>query len=193
MRRTNSPILNSPIHALLLALALALALTGAPATAADLLALLRDGRAVALIRHAHAPGVGDPAGMRLEDCATQRNLDDAGQREAAALGDRLRAAGITELRLFTSRWCRCRDTAALLRLGTPAPQPILDSFFAAPARAETQTDALRAFLAGLGSGPPVVLVTHQVNITALTRINPAPAEIVLVARDAPHGVLGRLR
>jgi len=176
-----------------LVLALALACLGATAGASDLLALLRGGHAVALIRHANAPGVGDPPGMHLDDCTTQRNLDAAGRREAVALGARLREAGIHDARVFTSRWCRSRDTAALLGFGPPTALPPLDSFFDARAAGEAQTRALRDFLNRLAPGAPVVLVTHQVNITALTAVNPAPAEMVFVAAEAPHALLGRLR
>jgi phosphohistidine phosphatase SixA len=182
----------SSFGTLLLAIFLVAAGDGA-AAAADLLALLRDGRAVALVRHANAPGVGDPAGMRLGDCTTQRNLDETGRREAVALGARLREAGIDAMRIFTSRWCRSRDTAALLGFGPPVELPAIDSFFGKRDAAAAQTAALRAFLGALPPGAPALLVTHQVNITALTAVNPAPAEIVFVAAEAPHAVLGRLR
>lgn len=176
-----------------LILALLLAATAGTAAAADLLAMLRDGRAVALVRHANAPGVGDPPGMRLGECATQRNLDETGRREAVALGRQLREAGIDEARVFTSRWCRARDTATLLGFAPPTELPALDSFFGARGEAESRTAALRAFLGSLPRGAPVVLVTHQVNITALTAASPAPAEMIFVAAEAPHALLGRLR
>lgn len=163
------------------------------AAAADLLALLREGRAIALVRHANAPGLGDPPGMLLDECATQRNLDEAGRLEAVALGARLRQAGIDAARVFTSRWCRSRDTATLLGFGPPTALPAIDSFFGARDDAAPRTAALRAFLAALPPGAPVVLVTHQVNITALTAVVPAPAEIVFVEAAPPHVLLGRLR
>jgi broad specificity phosphatase PhoE len=184
--------IHSSVRILVLALLVATA-ASTTAAATDLLALLGEGRAVALIRHANAPGVGDPPGMRLGDCATQRNLDETGRRESVALGARLREAGIHEARIFTSRWCRARDTATLLGFAPPAELPALDSFFGARGEAEARTAALRAFLADLPRGAPVLLVTHQVNITALTAMNPAQAEIIFVAAQAPHAVLGRLR
>jgi len=183
--------IRSCVHACVLALLLAT--TAGAAGASDLLAHLREGRAVALIRHASAPGIGDPPGMRLDDCTTQRNLDDAGRREAVALGAQLREAGIDEARVFTSRWCRARETAALLGFAPPAELPALDSFFGVRGEAAARTAALRDFLGGLPRGAPVVLVTHQVNITALTAASPAPAEIIFIAAEAPHALLGRLR
>ncbi len=191
MRRTSSHAL--PVVWLRLLLLLVLPAPAAAGDPAQLLALLREGRAVALIRHAHAPGVGDPTGMRLDDCATQRNLDEAGRREAIALGERLREAGLHEARLFTSQWCRCRDTAALLGFGASMDLPALNSFFGARNEAEPRLAALRRFLAELKPGAATLLVTHQVNITGLTGVTPATAEMVFVDARPPHTLLGRMR
>ncbi|MEJ1157450.1 histidine phosphatase family protein [Prosthecomicrobium sp. N25] len=158
---------------------------GAAVRAAEdgLAAFARGGR-VLLMRHALAPGVGDPPGFRLEDCGTQRNLSEAGRAQARRLGERLRAAGVARARVLTSRWCRARDTAALLGLGTPEPFEPLDSFFAEPGRRASSTDRLGAFLAGLPrDGGPIVLVTHQVNITALTGRVPESGEALVLRLD----------
>jgi phosphohistidine phosphatase SixA len=151
---------------------------------------------VLVMRHAHAPGTGDPPGMRVDDCATQRNLDESGRAQARATGERLRAAGVAPARVLSSRWCRCLETARLLGLGAVGTAPeALDSFFADRPSEARHTAALRALLDGLPrDGAPVVLVTHMVNITALTGIVPASGEIVAL-RLAPGGgfaVLGRL-
>ena len=118
---------------------LALALPAAPAPAgageAALLAALREGRAVALMRHATAPGTGDPAGFALGDCTTQRNLSAAGREQARATGARLRAAGIAMARIYSSQWCRCLETARLLGLGEVTELPALNSFFGERAQA----------------------------------------------------------
>lgn len=170
---------------------------GRPAEAEEsdsLWAALRDGAAFAMMRHALAPGTGDPADFALGDCATQRNLSDQGRRQAAEIGDRFREQGIERARVFSSAWCRCRDTAELLRLGPVETLPPLNSFFADPERRAPQTAALEAWLADRRAGEPLVLVTHQVNITALTGVYPRSGEIV-VARREPDGtvtVLGRL-
>ncbi len=159
-----------------------------------LFASLRDGAAVAIMRHALAPGTGDPADFTLGDCTTQRNLSDEGRAQAAAIGARLRAQGIEAARVFSSRWCRCLETARLLGLGEVEPLPPLDSFFRDRARGPAQTEALREFLSRLPAGPPVVLVSHQVNITALTGVYPQSGEIVLVRPDgvAETAVLGTI-
>jgi len=141
----------------------------APVAADDtMLTRLQEPGTVLLLRHALAPGTGDPPGFRLEDCATQRNLSDAGREQARALGDRLRDAGITEARVYSSRWCRCLETARLLDLGPVEPLPALDSFFQQRSAGPARTQVARAFLQSLPPGPPVVMVTHQVNISALT-------------------------
>lgn len=130
--------------------------------------LAKPGR-VLLLRHAQAPGVGDPPGFRLDDCATQRNLDDSGRRQAQALGSRLAKAGVTAARVYSSQWCRYLETARLLQLGPVTGLPALNSFFERPQDRAATIAALRAFLAGLPvDDPPVVLVTHQFNINALT-------------------------
>jgi 8-oxo-(d)GTP phosphatase len=162
-----------------------------PGHADELLARLLEPDTVLLLRHALAPGTGDPPGFQLEDCTTQRNLSDAGREQARALGDRLRAAGIGEARVYTSRWCRCLETARLLDLGPVEPEPALDSFFQrrseAPARTASALERLRA----LPAGPPVVMVTHPVNISALTGEYTGAGSGVLV-RVLPDGSLQNL-
>jgi broad specificity phosphatase PhoE len=130
--------------------------------------LVKPGR-VLMLRHANAPGTGDPAIFRLDDCATQRNLDQVGRAQALALGQRLAQAGVRQAKVYSSQWCRCMDTAQLLSLGPVEPLPALNSFYERAQERETRLVALRAFLAGLPTtGAPVVLVTHQVTITAFT-------------------------
>jgi len=152
------------------ATALAMLLLVGPAAAEPvaLSELAKPGR-VLMLRHASAPGTGDPPGLRLGDCASQRNLDAAGRAQAVALGEKLRAAGIVPAAIWSSQWCRCLDTARLLGLGPVAELPALNSFFGRAQDREARLTALRAFLAKLpADGPPVILVTHQVTITAFT-------------------------
>src|SRR5690606_6357065 len=97
----------------LCALFLLLALAGAAPASADegaALAALRSGGHVALMRHGEAPGVADPPGFRVDDCATQRNLSEKGRADAAAMGARLRDARAWIGKIVSSPWCRCRDT-----------------------------------------------------------------------------------
>lgn len=142
---------------------------------------LRGGGHVALMRHALAPGTGDPADFSLDDCATQRNLSAEGRRQAVRIGEAFRRNGIERARVFSSQWCRCRETARLIDLGTVAPLPALNSFFQQWEHRDSRTQALRQWLATQDLSTPMVLVTHQVNITALTGRGAASGEIVVVA------------
>ena len=130
--------------------------------------LAKPGR-VLMLRHANAPGVGDPPGFKLDDCPTQRNLDAAGRAQAAQLGERLAKAGVSRAKVFSSQWCRCLETARLLQLGPVTELPALNSFFGRSQDRQSNLAALRAFLARLPTdGPPVVLVTHQFTINDFT-------------------------
>ena len=141
---------------------------------------LRSGNHVALIRHARAPGFGDPPDFEIGKCATQRNLSDQGRQQAVAIGNHFRENGISAARVYSSQWCRCLETAERLALGPVAPLPALNSFFQDFARKETQTQQLRAWLVQQDLAQPLVLVTHQVNITALTGVYPASGEMVVI-------------
>ena len=150
-------------------------------TVADMrFARLSEPGIVAVVRHAHAPGTGDPASFTLDDCATQRNLGARGRQQAREIGAAIRAAGAIVDRVLTSQWCRCRDTARLLDLGPVEDLPALNSFFRNPARADRQTADLRQFLSGLPPGGAVVLVTHYVNIKSLTGRGVASGEVLLL-------------
>ncbi len=150
--------------------------------------LLRTPGVHAIMRHAYAPGTGDPPEFRLGDCATQRNLNGQGRAQAGAIGDRLRELGARFDEVRTSQWCRCRETAELLGLGTPVADPVLNSFFADRSTAAAQTEALRGYLAALPESARVLLVTHQVNITALTGRGVGSGELFLVTAD-PQGAV----
>lgn len=140
---------------------------------------------VLIMRHASAPGFGDPAEFTLGDCATQRNLDAAGREQARALGSRLRAAGIGRARVYSSQWCRCLETARLLGVGEVEPLPALNSFFGRPEERERKLAAVRAFLAALpADGGPVVLVTHQVTVSGITGRGVASGGGYVLRRDA---------
>lgn len=149
----------------------------------ELLALLQQGDHIALLRHALAPGFGDPDNFKLGDCATQRNLSQQGREQAVRIGKILKRAGITTAAVYTSQWCRCRETAELLSLGTPQELPALNSFFQNFSRKDEQTAELEKWLAAQPIDTPLILVTHQVNITAFSDVFPSSGEIVLMRRN----------
>jgi phosphohistidine phosphatase SixA len=154
-------------------------------------AALREDGKIVLMRHATTnPGVGDPPGFRLDDCSTQRVLSSAGRDQAKSIGAALREKGVKAGRILTSAWCRCVDTAELMDLGPVEVFEPLNSFFGQSAEAERQTDSVRKLI-GEWKGPgTLVLVTHQVNVTALTGIFPASGEIVVIDRNGQS--IGRI-
>jgi phosphohistidine phosphatase SixA len=168
-----------------------------PARASEpLWARLAAGDAALLIRHANAPGTGDPPGFRLDDPATQRNLDARGRADARRMGERLRERGVRVSRVLASRWRRCVETAELMALGPVGFAPdALDSFFGQPRREPEARAALLRLLADAPRGAGVLAaVTHQVNITAVAGFVPATSEAAVMALEADRKVrfLGRL-
>lgn len=168
-----------------LATLLALAALAGPAAADPDLAVLGEPRTHAIMRHALAPGYSDPAGFRVDDCATQRNLDRRGREQARLTGEALREAGVAFDRVWTSRWCRSRDTAVLMDLGAVEEVTALNSFFEDRSTREAQTAAVKDLLLALPPEETVMLVSHQVNISALVGGATTSGEIVLftIAED----------
>lgn len=149
---------------------------------------LQEGGAVALLRHAHAPGTGDPPEFRLGDCSTQRNLSSKGREQARQLGTRFKANHIAIERVLSSEWCRCLDTARLAFGDRVERLPALNSFFSKQDVEGVQTGAVRGLVEKWRAQTGVlVLVTHQVNITALTGIYPAEGEILVLRPRATSG------
>ncbi|MBE9110909.1 histidine phosphatase family protein [Nodosilinea sp. LEGE 07298] len=136
---------------------------------------------VVLLRHAIAPGTGDPASFRLDDCATQRNLSAAGRSQAQQIGAAFRQRDISVVQVLSSQWCRCLETAELMALGPVEPYPPLNSFFRDRSTATQQTSQVQAYVRNQPNRGVLVMVTHQVNITALTGILPGSGQAVVVA------------
>ncbi len=149
--------------------------------------------AILLVRHAQAPGIGDPPNFRLGDCATQRNLDDRGREQALQLGQRLRQAGVRISRVLSSQWCRTLETAALAFPGEVQEEAVFNSFFEDRSIAAEVSAKARALLLQWRGPGVLVVVTHQVNITALTGLmTPSGETVVLLAEDGALKTLGRL-
>ena len=153
------------------------------ATEEDLWQALKQENHFALIRHALAPGTGDPPDFNIRDCTTQRNLSERGRNQARNIGRRFLENGIHKAEVYSSQWCRCLETAALLGLGPVQELEILNSFFRRFENREKQTAALKSWIYDKEIRTPHILVTHQVNITALTDIFPGSGEMVIVWKD----------
>lgn len=146
----------------------------------DLLALLATENHFAMMRHTLAPGTGDPASFSLRNCTTQRNLNDEGKAQARETGAFFFAQGIEFHRVYSSQWCRCLDTATLLNHGPVLELPQLNSFFQTMGLAQERTQHLREWLATQTINKPILLVTHQVNISALTGLFTSSGELVVL-------------
>ena len=171
----------------------AVALPMAPAVAsADDWSALQPG-VVVLFRHAVAPGGGDPPGFKLDDCRTQRNLNDEGRAQALRIGQALKTRGVVVGAVWSSQWCRTRETADIALPSQRVDQPAFNSFFGDRDAAPEQTRAAQALLADWRGPGVLVVITHQVNITALTGIVPASGEGI-IAKPSSQGltVLGRI-
>jgi broad specificity phosphatase PhoE len=156
---------------------------------------MKTGGHILLLRHAFAPGTGDPANFQIGDCSTQRNLDDRGREQASAIGKLMRSQGISSARVYSSQWCRCYETAELLALGPVTELPALNSFYELTQDRERNLKALREFIAKQpDDGILLILVTHFVTISAIAAEGVASGQGILLKlnQDGPYEIVGRL-
>lgn len=172
---------------------LAISLVVAPGVAADdsreAWAALAKGGHVALIRHGNAPPGhgGDPPGFRLDDCRTQRNLDELGREQARALGEAFRSRGVRVDRVLSSPWCRCVETARLMAVG-----PVESSWALVPDRdssTRVRLVELKEMVSAWRGPGNLVLVTHALTVRPLVGFLPSQAETV-VLRPGPGSRAG---
>ena len=156
---------------------------------------LKSGGNVVLIRHAITePGIGDPPEFKLGDCSTQRNLSAQGRADAKRIGQAFHSRNIPIASVWSSRWCRCLETAKIA-FGEAKPVPMLDSMFNDPE--QQREKKIRAF-ADAVAVPPTngnrIMVTHQVNIQAFADVSPSSGEIVVLRPDSSGrlALIGRL-
>ncbi len=163
---------------------LAVSLSVTPGLAAgdsnDAWAALAKGGHVALVRHGNAPPGygGDPPGFKIDDCKTQRNLDERGRGEARALGEAFRNHGVRVDRILSSPWCRCLDTARLMAVG-----PVETSWALVPdmkPNISVRLDELKAIVAAWRGPGTLVLVTHALTVRTLLGFLPVQGETVVL-------------
>ena len=174
---------------------LSLSVLAFSALADDGWASLKQPGATALFRHTSAPGIGDPPNFKAFECKTQRNLNEIGRAEARKLGEEFRSRKIEVGAVLSSQWCRTRDTARLAFGDLVRYEPSFNSSFLASAEiSEAQTAQARAVLANWHGPGVLVVITHQVNITALTGMNTASGEgvVVTASGDGSLKVLGTI-
>jgi len=167
----------------------------AHAESKSLLEQMKAGGHILMIRHAMAPGSGDPKNFQIGDCSTQRNLDDRGRSQARAIGEWLRSNGIEKARMFSSQWCRCQETANLINLGPVVQLPALNSFYERPQDREPNLKALRIFLSKQTAQEELlILVTHFVTISEITGEGVSSGEgvVLRIKEKGAFEVAGRL-
>jgi phosphohistidine phosphatase SixA len=156
---------------------------------------LKTGGHILLIRHALAPGSGDPKDFQIGDCSTQRNLDETGRAQARSIGNWFRSKGVASARVYSSQWCRCLETAELIQLGSVEELPALNSFFERPREREPNISALKNFISRQPmDGELIVFVTHFVTIGAMTgeSVSSGTGVLLELKEDTPYEVVGRL-
>ena len=158
---------------------------------ADVIETVLSGDAIVIMRHALAPGVSDPEIFDEDDCSTQRNLSEQGRDQAKRTGDELRRMGVEKAEVFSSVWCRCVDTGELLSFGQVDVLESLNSFFVLretePARTEDTRLWIQQRIAS-NNQTPVILVSHAVNITALTGEYVSSGEALVITTDGGDAI-----
>ena len=151
---------------------------------------LKEGGKIIMIRHAYAPGNGDPDNFLIEDCTTQRNLNKKGVNQSKKIGNFFRENKIQVDIVLSSEWCRCKDTAfyAFKKYETKS---FLNSFFSAKfaSNKNKQIYDLKKYINEWNDDNNLVLVTHYVTIQEVLNISPSSGEIII--SDKNFNVLAR--
>ena len=160
------------------------ALAAEKSVAADdpLWSQLKKGGYVILMRNSAVDeGLGDPKGYKVNDCTTQLNLTDKGRAEAQKIGDEFKKRKIPIKQVFTSAFCRAKETAQLA-FGKADVWEALNSFYDKPNRKSEQTRLLHQRLESPPTdGTNLVLVTHGYNIVSAVGLNPDPGDMLIIA------------
>jgi len=168
---------------------------GASADQTEVIDRLKFGGHILMIRHALAPGSGDPPNFIISDCSTQRNLDDSGRIQARNIGMWLRINGIKSARIYSSQWCRCLETARLIDLGPVQELAALNSFYEKIEDREPNLQVLNQFISQQPvDGKLIILVTHFVTIAAIagTGVSSGEGALLELQKNMPYTVVGRL-
>ena len=157
----------------------------------NLINQLGDGGKLIFIRHAYAPGNGDPAGFNLNDCSTQRNLSEDGRKQAQRIGEFFNKNKIEIGKVLSSEWCRCRETAKIA-FKNYSTNSFLNSFYSSKfsKNKEKQIKAFNNYIKNLKSKKNLILVTHYVFISEVLNYGPSSGEIVV--SDKYFNIIGSI-
>ena len=141
---------------------------------------LEEGGKLIFIRHAYAPGGGDPPNFNLNDCSSQRNLDQNGRKQAKKIGQFFKNNKIPFKLVLSSQWCRCKETA-LIAFSDFKEQSFLNSFYSKKYQKNrnNQIQRLKLFIKKWNRKENLILVTHYVVILEILNYAPASGEIVV--------------
>ena len=145
---------------------------------------LKKGGNLIFIRHAYAPGGGDPDNFEINDCKTQRNLSDTGREQAYKIGYFFRSNNVPIDKVYSSEWCRCKETA-LIAFNKFEIKNFLNSFFSAQfaKNKDIQMKNLKSFIKNSNKNKNLVFVTHYVVISESLNYTPSSGEIVISNKD----------
>ena len=145
-----------------------------------LLNQLEDGGKLIFIRHAYAPGNGDPNNFNLNDCSTQRNLNNEGREQAKHIGEFFEKNKIKIDRVLSSEWCRCKETAKIA-FKNFSTNNFLNSFYSSKyaKNKDKQIKALNDYIIKFESDKNLILITHYVMISEVLNYAPSSGEIVV--------------
>ena len=141
---------------------------------------LKKGGKLIFIRHAYAPGGGDPENFDIKNCDTQRNLSKEGRDQAKKIGNFFKENDVTILKVFSSEWCRCKETAELAFTNFETKN-FLNSFFSekfAKNRNKQMLD-LKKYVKKFKGNENLIFVTHYVVISEALDYASSSGEIVI--------------
>ena len=146
----------------------------------NLLNQLDDGGKLIFIRHAYAPGGGDPQNFNLNDCSTQRNLNNEGRKQAQYIGEFFKKNEIKIDKVLSSEWCRCKETARIA-FKNFSTNSFLNSFYSSKyaKNKDKQIKMLNNYIKKFKSDKNLILVTHYVLISEVLNYAPSSGEIVV--------------
>ena len=146
----------------------------------NLISELKEGGKVIFIRHAYAPGGGDPDNFDINDCDTQRNLDYSGKLQAKDIGNFFKKNEIPIHRVISSEWCRCKETA-FLSFKNFETKSFLNSFYSSKfaKNKKFQILNLKKYIDNWNEDKNLVLITHYVVISEVLNYAPSSGEIVV--------------
>tara|TARA_B000000532_G_scaffold136646_1_gene109719 strand:+ start:233 stop:790 length:558 start_codon:yes stop_codon:yes gene_type:complete len=157
----------------------------------NLINQLEDGGKLIFIRHAYAPGNGDPADFNLNDCSTQRNLSDDGRKQAQRIGEFFTKNKIEIDKVLSSEWCRCKETAKIA-FKNYSTNSFLNSFYSSKfsKNKDKQVKAFNYYIKNLEIEKNLIFVTHYVFISEVLNYGPSSGEIVV--SDKNLNIIGSL-